>query len=487
MPEQLSLLLLPSLLGCVLIALLPNQAQRLIRGLAITMSLIMLILTWSLLDHFSIETDTLQLAEQHSWSPRLGINFTLGVDGFSLPMLLLSSLLFFIAILNSRSIQKEPKDYYFLLLIQEGSVLGLFLAQDWALFYSFWILSLIPAFFLIHRWGGSKRQTAAINFAFYSLLGSGLLLLGLLLLFDWTQSPSFAMDAVTQLSRTLPKESQLLIFTSFLLGFAIKMPVFPLHGWQPLAYGEAPTSVTLVLTGVLAATGAYGLLRLIDALPLAALALQPLFFTIATISLIYGTLMAWRQQNLKLILAYASLGHMGLVLLGIASLNEIGINGAIVQLLTHGLALGSLFLLVGLLKDRTQTSELQNFSGLAKVTPKLGFFIALAFMGAVGLPGTIGFIASFHLLIGGFDRWGFWILLMSLGSLISAIYAMRVVGRLFTGSVRDQIRDLTDLNRLEFFSVALLGGGILILGFYPGPAMAIFAASVRFFSLDIGV
>lgn len=486
MPEQLSYLLLPSLLGCVLIALLPNQAQRLIRALAIFMSLAMLVLCWSLLTEFSIEADSIQLLEQHSWSPRLGVNFTLGVDGFSLPLLLLGSLLFFIAILHSSSIRKDPKDYYFLLLIQEGSVLGLFLAQDWAIFYSFWILSLIPAFFLIHRWGGPRRQSAAINFAFYSLLGSAALLLGLLLLFDWVKSPSFAMDAVTQVSRTLPKETQLLIFSSFLLGFAIKMPVFPLHGWQPLAYGEAPTPVTMVLAGTLAAIGAYGLIRLIDALPLAALALQPLFFAIASISLIYGTLMAWRQQDLKLILAYASLGQMGLVLLGIASLNEIGINGAIVQLLTHGLSIGSLFLLVGLLKERTNSSNLPDLAALAKVTPRLGFAIALAFMGAVGLPGTLGFIANFHLLIGGFDRWGFWILLMSLGSLISAIYAMRVVGRLFTGSIRDQLRTLPDLGRLELFSAGILGFCILGLGFYPGPAMALFAASVRFFSLDIG-
>lgn len=486
MPEQLSLLLLPSLAGCVLIALLPNNAVRLIRGLAIVLSLAILILTWSVLSHFSIETDAIQLLEEHGWSPRLGVNFRLGVDGFSLPMLLMSSLLFFIAILHSKAIQTDTRDYYFLLLIQEGSVLGLFLAQDWALFYAFWVLSLIPAFFLLQRWGGARRQSAAINFAFYSLLGSTLLLLGILLLFDRVQGQSFAMEAVSQLSRTLPKETQLLIFAGFFLGFAIKMPIFPLHGWQPLAYSEAPASVAMVLAGVLAAMGAYGLLRLIDALPLAAQALQPLLFALASVSLLYANLMAWKQNDLKQILAYASMGQMGLVLLGIASLNEIGINGTMAQIISHGFSLGSLFVLIGLLREHVDTSKLGTFTALAKVTPRLGFLIALGFMGVVGLPGTLGFIADFHLLIGGFDRFGFWILFMNLGLLISAIYAMRVVGRLFTGSVGEQIRALPELNRLEFASIGVLGLGILLLGFYPGPVMAIFAASVRFFSLDIG-
>lgn len=485
MPEQLSLLLLPPLIGAVLITLLPNEAVRLIRGLTIGLSLLMLVMTWSLLRHFSIETDAIQLLEQHAWSPRLGVNFTLGLDGFSLPMLLLTSLLFFIAALGSTSIRKDPKDYYFLLLIQEGAMFGLFLAQDWALFYSFWILSLIPAFFLIHRWGGARRQTAAVNFAFYSLIGSAMLLLALLLLFDRIQSPSFAMEAVTQAGRALSKESQLLILLCFFLGFAIKMPIFPLHGWQPLAYSEAPGPVAIVLAGALAAMGGYGLLRAIDALPLAALALRDLFFVLALVNLLYGALMAWKQQDLRLVLAYASLSHMGLVLLGIASLNEIGINGAMLQMLTHGLSLGCLFLLIGRLKESTHSSELRDFGALAKIAPRLSFFIALAFMGTVGLPGTIGFIASFHILIAGFDRWGFWILALSLGSIISAIYAMRTVGRLFTGSLREQLRSLCDLNRIELFSVGLLGLGILVLGFYPGPLMAIFAASVRFFSLDL--
>lgn len=486
MPEQLSLLLLPSLIGAGLIALLPNGALRLIRALSIGLSLLILLMTWSLLRHFSIETDAVQLLEQHTWSPRLGVNFTLGIDGFSLPMLLLTSLLFFIAVLGSTSVRKDPKDYYFLLLIQEGALLGLFLAQDWALFYSFWILSLIPAFFLIYRWGGARHQTAAINFAFYSLVCSALLLLALLLLFDHIQGQSFAMTTVNQAGRGLSKETQLLIMLCFFLGFAIKMPIFPVHGWQPLAYSETPGSIAIILAGALPVMGGYGLIRAIDTLPLAALVMRDGLFVLGLVNLLYGTLMAWKQEDLKLILAYASLSHMGLILLGIASLNEIGLNGAMLQMLTHGLSLGSLFLLIGRLDERTHTSKLQDLSALAKVTPRLSFFIALAFMGAVGLPGTIGFIASFHILIAGFDRWGFWILALSLGSIISAIYAMRAVGRLFTGSLREQLRNLSDLNRIELFSAGLLGLGILVLGFYPGPLMAVFAASVRFFSLDLG-
>ncbi len=478
----LTFLLILPLFGAALIAVLPSTSGQLIRGVALGVAGLTLLLAWGLLANFDTSAFTLQFAEMHRWNPRMGTTFALGVDGFSLPMVLLASLLSFIAILASSSIRQPVKGYYLLMLLLEAAMLGVFMAQDWALFYVFWELTLIPLFFLIDRWGGANRHGAALNFFLYTMGGSVFLLISLLVLFDTVPGHSFAMADMAASARTLPEHTQMLIFLGFLVGFGVKMPIFPLHGWLPVAHVEAPSPVSILLSGILLKMGAYGLIRVSGMLPEGVLALQGLLVTLALVSLLYGGLLAWRQSDLKAMIAYSSVSHMGVVLLGIAALNIAGLTGALMQMVAHGLVAGALFLLIGLLYERTHTRDINHYSSLVRVMPRFAFLTTLAFISAVGLPGTAGFIAELHALIGGFERWGWLVVLLSLGVMISAAYAIRTVGRLFTGPVRDEMRNIPDLQRSELLAAGLLTAGIILLGLFPAPALELMSASIVRFS-----
>lgn len=472
-----TLLLLP-LAGAAVVALMPTGNARIIRGVAGLAALLTLGWAWSLLAWFDPAYAGIQLAETHGWNPRLGSAFALGVDGFSLPMVLLATLLTLVAVLASGGIQKRARGYYLLLLLLEAAMLGVFTARDWSLFYVFWELTLIPLFFLIDRYGGANRHKAALNFVLYTMGGSVFMLVALLMLYDAAPGHSFAMADLAAGAARLPREAQVWLFLGLLIGFGVKMPVFPLHGWLPLAHVEAPSPVSILLSGILLKMGSYGLIRAAETLPAAVAALQGWLALLALVSLLYGGLLAWRQRDLKAMVAYSSVSHMGVVLLGIAALNVAGLTGAVMQMVAHGLVAGALFLLIGLLYERTHTRDIADYSSLVRVMPRFAFFTVLAFIAAVGLPGTAGFIAELHALIGGFARWGGWVVALSLGVLISAAYAVRTVGRLFTGPVRPGMRDIPDLSRTEFAAAAVLSAGILVLGVFPAPALGLISASV---------
>jgi NADH-quinone oxidoreductase subunit M len=478
----LTLLLVIPLLGAAIIMLAPGGSDRLIRYLALGAAGFSLLLAWGLLLEFDTTLSGLQYYETHIWNTRLGTSFALGVDGFSLPMVLLATLLCFIALLASGSIRERTKGYYFLMLLLETAMLGVFMAQDWALFYVFWELTLIPLFFLIDRWGGKNHHGAALNFVLYTMGGSVFMLVSLLVLFDTVPGHSFAMADIAAGAGSLSEHAQLLIFLGFLVGFGVKMPIFPIHGWLPLAHVEAPSPVSILLSGILLKMGSYGLIRVSGVLPDAVMALQGVLVTLALVSLIYGGLLAWRQSDLKAMIAYSSISHMGVVLLGIAALNVAGLTGAVMQMVAHGLVAGAMFLLIGLLYERTHTRDINDYSSLVRVTPKFAFFTTLAFIAAVGIPGTAGFIAELHALIGGFERWGWLVVMLSLGIMVSAAYAIRTIGRLFTGPVRSSMRDVEDLRPSELLAATVLSVGIILLGMLPAPALDLVAVSVADFS-----
>ena len=305
------------------------------------------------------------------------------------------------------------------------------------------------------------------------------MLLAILALFDSTQGHSFAMADMLASARTLSPDTQLWLFLGFLIGFGVKMPIFPLHGWLSLAHVEAPAPISILLSGVLLKMGSYGLIRASSMLPDAIIALQPVLATLALFSLIYGGLLAWRQSDLKSMIAYSSVSHMGIVLLGIASLNIIGLTGAVMQMVAHGLVAGAMFLLIGLLYERTHTRDINDYSSLVRVTPRFAFFTTLAFIGAVGMPGTAGFVAELHILIGGFDTWGWIMLIIGLGILISSAYALRTVGRLFTGPVKAEMQSIQDLNWHEMFAATTLTMAFIAIGFFPAPLLDLIGASVN--------
>lgn len=475
---MLRILLLLPLASALLLAVLPIGGARVLRGVAGAAALVVLGYAVWLLSGFDPGNPAVQFAETHGWNPRLGSAFSLGVDGFSMPMVLLAALLTLVAILASGGIQKRARGYYALLMLLETAMLGVFTARDWSLFYVFWELTLIPLFFLVDRYGGANRGKAALNFVLYTMGGSVFMLVALLMLYDAAPGHSFAMADLVAGAARLPEQTQIWLFIGLLIGFGVKMPIFPLHGWLPLAHVEAPSPVSILLSGILLKMGSYGLIRAAETLPAAVLALQGWLAAIALVSLIYGGLLAWRQRDLKAMVAYSSVSHMGVVLLGIAALNVAGLTGAVMQMVAHGLVAGALFLLIGLLYERTHTRDIADYSSLVRVMPRFAFFTVLAFIAAVGLPGTAGFVAELHALIGGFARWGAWVVILSLGVLISAAYAVRTVGRLFTGPVRPGMQGIPDLSRTEFAAAGVLALAILALGIYPAPALALISASV---------
>lgn len=277
------------------------------------------------------------------------------------------------------------------------------------------------------------------------------------------------MVSMGQVAQNMPVVDQVLVLLGFLLGFGVKMPIFPLHGWLPLAHVEAPSPISILLSGILLKMGAYGLLRTVVMLPVAAQLLQPVLVFLALFGMIYGGLLAWRQRDMKAMVAYSSLSHMGVVLLGIAALNQTGFTGAILQMTAHGLIAGALFLLVGLLYERTHTRNIQDYSSLVQVMPRFAVFTTLTLLAAMGLPGSVGFIAELHTLIGGFQQWGGLMVFFSFSILISAAYAMRTIGMLFTGPVKPLMQKIPDLKPVELIASGVLVTGIVLFGLMPAP------------------
>ncbi|MFI3137488.1 MAG: NADH-quinone oxidoreductase subunit M [Methylococcaceae bacterium] len=479
----LSILLWTPALGVLFLAFIAGNNITLVRAVANTVTTLAFLLTCWLVAMYNQDDAGLQFSEYFPLNPTLGSAYALGVDGLSMPMLVLATLLTSIALLASFSITSSIKGYHICILLLEFGMLGVFLAQDWALFYIFWEVTLIPLFFLIDRWGGSRRHAASLNFVLYTMGGSVFMLLSLLAISQYDlQETGSLMTSMHQAAQGMPRIEQVLVLLGFLIGFGVKMPIFPLHGWLPLAHVEAPSPISILLSGILLKMGAYGLLRVVVMLPEATRVLQPLLIFLALFGMLYGGLLAWRQSDLKAMVAYSSVSHMGIVLLGIASLNEIGITGAVLQMTAHGLIAGALFLLVGLLYERTHTRDIQDYSSLVQVMPRFALFMTLTLLAAMGLPGSIGFIAELHALAGGFQQWGVLMVFFSFSILISAAYAVRTIGLLFTGSVKPKMQHIPDLKIQELLAAGLLVIGIVGFGIVPAPLIELSAASIAQFN-----
>ena len=481
----LSILLWTPAAGVLLLALTPGKNIQLIRYIANLFAAIALLLVCWLLSIYNAHDAELQFSEYFPLNPKLGSAYALGVDGLSMPMLAMATLLTSIALLASLTVSSSVKGYHICILLLEFGMLGVFLAQDWALFYIFWEVTLIPLFFLIGRWGGKRRHTASLNFVLYTMGGSVFMLISLLAVsqYDLEHGGSL-MTSMHQAAQDMPRIEQVLVLLGFVIGFGVKMPVFPLHGWLPLAHVEAPSPVSILLSGILLKMGAYGLIRAVVMLPEAALLLQPFLVFLGLFGMLYGGLLAWRQSDLKAMVAYSSISHMGVVLLGIATLNQAGITGAVVQMTAHGLVAGALFLLVGLLYERTHTRNIQDYSSLIQVMPRFAMFMTLTLLAAIGLPGSVGFIAELHALIGSFGLFPnpgpgvSLMVLFSISILIGAAYAIRTISLLFTGPVKAQMQQIEDLRAPELLAAGILVSGIVLFGLLPGPLLDLSAATI---------
>lgn len=401
----------------------------------------------------------MQLVERHSWVPQAGIQYLMGVDGISVTMVFLSALLTFLAVLISWKVEEKPRMYFALLLLLAVGMNGVFCALDFVLFYVFWELVLVPMYFLIGMWGGPRRQYAAIKFFLYTLFGSVFMLVGILALYLNPAGGTFDMLVLAERGTAglFTLGFQWWVFAAFFLGFAVKVPVFPLHTWLPDAHVEAPTAGSVLLAGVLLKMGTYGFLRVsLPMLPDAAQSWSWFIAALGAISIVYGAALALAQKDLKKLVAYSSVSHMGFVMLGIASGTAAGLNGAVAVMFSHGVVTSMLFMLVGMVYDKTHTRMIADLSGLAGKVPAYAGALGLAGFASLGLPGLSGFVGEFLSLLGawGSDMSRVWVLMAAVGVLLAAAYTLWMMQRVVLGEPSEAVRPITDMSPRE--AVALL-------------------------------
>jgi len=469
----LSILIFLPLLGALLVAITSKQFAK---HAALVVSLVVFLLSLVLWKRFDPASAEYQMMESAEWIKVLGVKYALGVDGISLWLTLLTTGLMPIVILGSyNSVEKrEPQFYVFLLALQTG-MLGAFFALDAFLFYTFWEVMLIPMYFLIGIWGGKERIFATMKFFVYTMVGSLLMLVAIFYVaFRHFQQTQVLTTSITELMNTTLTSNgytseQGLLFLAFSVAFAIKVPLFPLHTWLPDAHVQAPTAGSVILAGVLLKMGGYGFLRLAFPLfPAAVHLYQPIFLALGSIAIVYGALVAMVQPDLKKLVAYSSVSHMGYVILGLFSLNMIGLNGSAYQMLNHGISTPALFLLVGMIYERRHTKEISEFGGLAKVMPLFAIAFMIATLSSVALPGTNGFIGEFLILMGTWQTNRLAGLVAGTGVIFGAVYMLWAYQRVMFGPVvKPENEKLKDLSLREVTVLAPLLVAVFVMGVMP--------------------
>src|SRR3990167_6318444 len=398
-PLLSSVVFLP-ILGILILFFIPKNKTALIRTTSGIVTFITLIVSLIIFANFNINDPGLQLQERLSWIPQVNINYHLGVDGLSYSMVFLTALLCFLACIASNSIKERIKEYYIFFLLLEAGMMGTFLALDLFLFYVFWEITLVPMYFLIGIWGGPRKEYAAIKFFLYTLAGSVFMLLGILALYFTSTPHTFNILELTQQSKFFALAFQNIVFVALFFGFAVKVPVFPFHTWLPDAHVEAPTTISVLLAGVLLKMGGYGFFRIsFPILKDAAIYFALPFAILGAINIVYGAFVAMAQTDFKKMVAYSSVSHMGFVMLGLASMTVTGFNGALMQMFNHGVITGGMFLLVGVLYDRAHTRDLNKFGGLGVKMPVYAGILTVFTLASLGLPGLSGFISEFMSLL----------------------------------------------------------------------------------------
>ena len=492
----LSIMLFLPVVGLTLILFMHKERQvQLIRATAALFAALTFAASLAALGMFRWDVAAMQLQEKVRWIDSLNIHYHVGVDGLSLPLILLTTLLSLLAIIYSFRVEERVKEYMMFFLLLEAGMLGVFTSLDFFLFYVFWEISLVPMYFIIGIWGGARRQYAAIKFFIYTLIGSLVMLLAILGLYYASSPHTFDMMALAQQNPLAGAGLKgALIFWGLFLGFAIKVPMFPFHTWLPDAHVEAPTAGSVILAGVLLKMGAYGFVRVsLPILPGASHQFAIWIAILALISIVYGALVAMAQTDLKKMIAYSSVNHMGYVMLGIAAAaympatafvrgadvanlltsRATALNGAVLQMVAHGIITGALFFLVGALYERAHIRDVDGFGGLAKQMPTYAGITMLACFASLGLPGLLGFVAEFMVFLGAFGSFKIITGLALLGVVITAAYFLWTIQRIFLGELNYQWATLPDMDRGERLSIVPLGVLMLAFGLYPRPLILI--------------
>jgi NADH-quinone oxidoreductase subunit M len=463
------------LAGAVLVAAVPASRDVLVRWLALVASLVALALAVAVAVRFRPGEPGFQLGAAADWVPAFGVRYRVGVDGVSLPLLLLATVLTPLAIVGSWRSTDRPRGYLALLLVLETAMLGVFVSLDLFLFYVFWEAVLVPTYFLIGSYGGQRRVYAAVKFFVYTLLGGLLMLVAIIALFylhqKATGQPSFDYDTLRDFQKA--PATQRWLFAGFFAAFAIKTPVWPFHTWLPDAYTEAPTTTTVLLAGVMSKLGVYGFLRFsLPLFPDAARDLQPLLLTLAVIGILYCALVAAVQRDFKTLVAYSSVSHLGFIVLGVFALNLQGIQGGVFYMVAHGLLIGGLFFVTGMLEERRGTRRIEEFGGLQRSVPRMAGVMLVITLGAVALPGLVGFVGEFLTLLGAFLANRAYAVLAVVGVILGAVYLLWAYQRMWHGRLeREENRAVGDLTGREWAILAPLVAAIVVLGLFPRPLL----------------
>ena len=487
MMPLLTLSWLVPIVGALLLLFIGNADGRrdgLVRWLTLGISLVVFAVTVALWMWFDASSASFQFVERRPWIPAFGIDYYVGIDGISLFLVVLTGFLTPIALLSSwGSIERKVKEFSIFMLALEGAMIGVFVSLDLFLFYVFWDAMLIPMYFLIGIWGYDQRVYAAIKFMLYTMAGSVLMLVAILGLayLHSTATGSYSFDLLKLYTLNIAPQTQMWFFLAFTVAFAIKVPLFPFHTWLPDAHVQAPTAGSVILAGVLLKMGTYGLLRFSFPLfPEAAAYFAPWLALLAVIGIIYGALVAMVQPDMKKLVAYSSVSHLGFVVLGICAMNTQGVQGAIFQMLAHGISTGGLFLLVGMLSDRRHTRLISEFGGLKAVMPRLSAAFLIITLASIGLPTLNGFIGEFLILLGSFQWDWRYAAVAATGVILSAVYMLSMFQKVYLGEVTNpQNANLPDLQPREWASVLPLCALAILMGVLPSIFLKPMEPSVR--------
>ncbi|MDP9005747.1 MAG: NADH-quinone oxidoreductase subunit M [Actinomycetota bacterium] len=471
----LSALVVVPAAGAVAVSLMPRDRPGGARTVAVLTTLVVAALSLLVLIGFDTADAGFQFTERYPWIDDFGIAWNLGVDGISLFLVVLTGLLFPIAVIGVRP-QHDPKAYLAWLLLLEAGCLGVFVALDLFVFFVMFEIVLVPMYFLIGGWGYGERVYAALKFFLFTMLGSAFMLVGILALAFLHQRATgvltFDLVVLAEAQGAIAETTARWLFLAFAIAFAVKVPMFPLHTWLPDAHTQAPTAGSVILAGVMLKLGTYGFLRFgLYLFPEAAAYFAPALVTLGVIGIIYGAVVAAMQRDLKRLVAYSSVAHLGFIVLGTFAFTTQGLSGGVIQMVNHGISTGALFLLVGMISDRRHTREISALSGLQKAAPVLAGVFTVVMFSSIGLPGLNGFVGEFLVLIGSFPTRRWWAVVATAGVILAALYLLWAYQRVFHGVPEGENATMPDMSRRELAVMAPLLAAIVLLGVYPKPVL----------------